>query len=147
MHSRHSAGLRPAGDYGTIVCLFAAFFWALTAFNVIFSDNQNIIEKQLLGRSLDTHTHKNNNNRWATICQVVKIIPLPRRMLNKLWLSAVFPGTTLDLEQGRLAGCSLRKGADWLWSTFLRKHFLGSGVSSGTCPSVCAILAFRIPVN
>lgn len=57
--------------------------------------------------------------------------------------STFFPGVTLHLERGRLAGCSLCRGADWLWSTFLRKHFLGSGISSGTCPSVCVILAFK----
>lgn len=61
--------------------------------------------------------HLNNNNKqWATICQALRITLLAGgKTLNKLWLSAAFfPGTTLDLEQGRLAGCSLRKGADWL---------------------------------
>lgn len=58
------------------------------------------------------------------------------------------PVATLDLEQGQ---------THWLQSTqreligfdllFLGKHFLGSGVVSGTCPSVCAILAFKILVN
>lgn len=39
-----------------IVCLFAMFHLALRESNVILSDIQNITEKQLPGRSLDTHT-------------------------------------------------------------------------------------------